>query len=105
MKAMNQAAGKTARSRPKVGPVSPAIAAAMTAKNVSYKGAVRWAGQWSDGTNCVDFEVSGYSWASTWPGWAYQSALTALKHKKRLWVFAWGTPHGKNLDAVFLLED
>jgi hypothetical protein len=41
--------------------------------------------------------------ASSWPGWAFELAKSALLSNKRVWVISNGDPFGSNLLQVLLL--
>ena len=53
--------------------------------------------------NFVQFNVPTYAWASSWPQWAYDLALQALLHNKKLLVLSDGEPLGDNLIQVGIL--
>lgn len=69
----------------------------------SYQGWIVYAGRVSDGTFNVQFNVASHGYASDWPEWAYEVALPALLHGKKVWVIAKGLPYGRNLLQVLAL--
>ena len=56
------------------------------------------------GSFWVQFNVDGNGgFASSWPGWAFELAKTAMLSNKRIWVISNGDPFGSNLLQVLLL--
>lgn len=70
----------------------------------SFIGRIALAGQTSSGSFWVQFNVDGNGgFASSWPGWAFELAKSALLSNKRVWVISNGDPFGSNLLQVLLL--
>jgi hypothetical protein len=70
----------------------------------SFIGRVALAGQNSDGTFRVQFNVDGDGgFVSLWPQWAFELAKAALLSDKRIWVISKGDPMGDNLLQVSLV--
>ena len=70
----------------------------------SFIGRVALAGQNSDGTFRVQFNVDGDGgFVSLWPKWAFELAKSALLSDKKIWVISNGDPLGDNLVQVNLV--
>lgn len=80
-----------------VGPSPSLLDAVTTLTTTGYVGWISHAGRVSDGTYQVQFNIPGNGWSSRWPQWAYEAALPALLHRKKIWVIATGVPFGSNL--------
>lgn len=87
---------------PLVGPSPDLLKAVATATTTGYVGWINHAGRVADGTYQVQFDTAGTGWSSRWPKWAYEAALPALLHGKRVWVIATGVPLGTNLLQVLV---
>lgn len=71
----------------------------------SNKGWINHAGRVADGTYHVEFDIRGEGYSSRWPQWAYEVALQAVIHKKKVWVISDGVPYGQNLFQVIMLAE
>jgi hypothetical protein len=70
----------------------------------SFIGRIALAGQNSDGSFRVQFNVDGDGgFVSIWPKWAFELAKSALLNDKRIWVLSNGDPLGDNLLQVNLV--
>lgn len=71
----------------------------------SNKGWINHAGRVADGTYHVEFDIRGEGYSSRWPQWAYEVALQAVIHNKKIWVISDGVPFGQNLFQVIMLAE
>ena len=70
----------------------------------SLTGTIAFAGQSSNGSFSVQFNVQGGGgFSSAWPQWAFSLAKDALLGNKRMWVGSNGDPFGSNLVFVLIL--
>ncbi len=70
----------------------------------SFIGRIALAGQNSDGTFRVQFNVDGDGgFVSLWAKWAFELAKAALLSDTRVWVISNGSPLGNNLLQVSLV--
>ncbi|HEY6839260.1 MAG TPA: hypothetical protein VI389_10990 [Geobacteraceae bacterium] len=71
----------------------------------SNKGWINHAGRVADGTFQVEFDIHSDGYSSRWPQWAYEVALQAVIHNKKVWVISDGIPYGQNLLQVIMLAE
>ncbi len=93
---------KVKAGKPLTGPTRARQQAVACGSTTGYVGWINHAGPVVDGTFQVQFDVPGDGWSSRWPRWAYEAALQAVLHRKKVWVIATGAPFGGNLLQVLV---
>ena len=103
LKIIREALGRVEiKGKASSGPSPGLLKAVKTATTTGYVGWINHAGRVADGTYQVQFDIAGNGWSSRWPAWAYEAALPALLHGKKVWVISTGLPYGSNLLQVLV---